>query len=200
MSRETVVEMLDDARFAASGGNRQPWRVAIVEDGQLRRQIADLMGPVWDEYLAYEPVGSAAPFNVVDYEPATQITPNMPNDLLDDIEHIPVVLVVAANLRRIAMMDDDLDRVALTGGGSIYPFCWNLLLSARAHGLGGVITTFLTREEPRAAELLGLPENHALAATIFLGVAEHQPTKLNRVPVEKFTTIDRFDGPAASAG
>jgi hypothetical protein len=43
--------------------------------------------------------------------------------------------------------------------------------------------------------LLGLPADHALAATIFLGVPVHQNTKLTRRPVESFTTIDRFDGP-----
>jgi hypothetical protein len=56
------------------------------------------------------------------------------------------------------------------------------------------MTTFLSRAEPAAAPLLGLPEHHALVATIFLGVPEHQPTKLKRHPVDSFTTIDRFDG------
>jgi nitroreductase len=121
-----------------------------------------------------------------------------PNDLLDHIASVPVVLAVAVDLRKVAMMDDELDRPAMTGGGSIYPFCWNLLLSARAHGLGGVMTTFLSRAEPVAGPALGLPSDHALAATIFLGVAEHQPTKLRRNPVTDFATIDRFDGRPAS--
>jgi hypothetical protein len=42
--------------------------------------------------------------------------------------------------------------------------------------------------------LLGLPEGHALAATIFLGVPEHQATRLRRQPVSEFATLDRFDG------
>ena len=57
------------------------------------------------------------------------------------------------------------------------------------------MTTFLSRAEPDAAPDLGLPEHHALAATIFLGVPVHQVTKLRRQPVETFTTLDRFDGP-----
>ena len=51
VSRATVLSILDDARFAPSGGNRQPWRVAIVEDTNTRRSLAELMQPVWDEYL-----------------------------------------------------------------------------------------------------------------------------------------------------
>jgi hypothetical protein len=48
--------------------------------------------------------------------------------------------------------------------------------------------------EPAATALLGLPQHHALVATIFLGVPEHQPTKLRRRPVETFATRERFDG------
>jgi nitroreductase len=194
----TIVSVLDDARFAPSGGNRQPWRVAVVKDRVVRRELATLMQPVWDEYMETAATGGN-PFNVVDYVTPTTIMPNKPNDLLSGIESIPVVLAVAVDLSKVAMMDAVLDRPAITGGASIYPFCWNLMLSARAHGLGGVMTTFLSRVEPAAAPALGLPDHHALVTTIFLGHPVHQPTKLKRNPVESFTTIDRFDGPAIAA-
>ncbi len=186
-----VHQLLDDARFAPSGGNRQPWKVAVIEDSAVRRQLGDLMQPVWDAYMA-RPI-DVTPFNAVDdIEPMT--IEHVDNELLDSIEDIPVVLVVAADLRRIALMDGVLDRVPITGGASIYPFCWSVLLSAHSRGLGGVMTTFLSRVEPTAATLLALPEDHALVATIFLGVPEHHSTKLSREPVERFATVDRFDG------
>ncbi len=191
----TIASVLDDARFAPSGGNRQPWRVAVVSDPMLRRELATLMQPVWDEYMETAMVGGT-PFNVVDYVTPTDISPNKANALLASIETIPVVLAVAVDLSNVAMMDSELAREPVTGGASIYPFCWNLMLSARAHGLGGVMTTFLTRVEPAAAPALGLPGHHALVTTIFLGHPVHQPTKLKRNPVESFTTTDRFDGPA----
>ncbi len=189
----TVAAILDDARFAPSGGNRQPWRVAVVDDRTIRRSMAALMQPVWDEYLETAAIGGT-PFNVVDYAVPDHIAPDKPNDLLARIDTIPVVLAIAADLGNVALMDSALDRPPMTGGASIYPFCWNLLLSARAHGLGGVMTTFLSRAEPAATPLLGLPEHHALVATIFLGVPVHQPTRLRRHPVGTFTTVDRFDG------
>jgi nitroreductase len=190
----TIRSILDDARFAPSGGNRQPWRVAVVKDRMLRRELATLMQPVWDEYLETAMLGGT-PFNAVDYVKPDLIGPNRPNALLDDIEAVPVVLAVAVDLSAVAMMDAELDRPPVTGGASIYPFCWNLMLSARAHGLGGVMTTFLSRVEPAAAPALGLPEHHALVTTIFLGHPVHQPTKLKRDAVESFATTDRFDGP-----
>ena len=185
-------QVLDDARFAPSGGNRQPWKVAVVGDAALRRRLADLMQPVWDSYVARGAAG-VTPYNPVDdVEPSE--APHAPNDLLDRIETIPVVLAVAADLRKIALMDGELARPALTGGASIYPFCWSILLAARSRGLGGVMTTFLSRVEPDVAADLALPEHHALAATIFLGVPEHQATKLRRGDVAGFATRDRFDG------
>ena len=95
------------------------------------------------------------------------------------------------------MMDKELGyRPPIIGGASVHPFCWSILLAARARGLGGVLTTLLARVEPAAAGPLGLPSNYAIAAMLYLGYPVHQPTKLKRRAVEKFTTVDRFDGPA----
>ena len=150
------------------------------------------MQPVWDEYVAASRTG-AAPFNAVDYRPPAERM-HASNVLLDGIEQVPVVLAVAADLRRISAMDASLDRIAVVPGASIYPFCWNVLLAARERGLGGVLTTFLSRVEREAAPLLKLPEHHALAATIFLGYPMHQPTRLRRRPVEEFASVDAFEG------
>lgn len=189
----TVHAILDDARFAPSGGNRQPWRVAVVDDTTVRASLAQAMYPVWNEYVAIGATGRTA-FSTVGADPDVQSV-HVPNQLLDGIASVPVVLAVAVDLRMVAMMDAVLDRPTVTGGASIYPFCWNIVLAARARGLGGVITTFASRVEPVTAPLLHLPEHHALAAVIFLGVPVHQPTRLSRRPVHQFTTLDHFDGP-----
>ena len=195
-----VYDILDDARFAPSGGNRQPWRVALVKDRVIRRGLADAMKPVWNEYVALAQTGRT-PFAVVDGPPPLTTEPaDVPFPLIDDIESVPVVLAIAADLSRIATMDADLPRPTISGGGSIYPFCWSILLAARDRGLGGVMTTFATRAERTTGPLLGLPAGHALVATIFLGHVDRHLTKLRRNPVEGFATIDRFDGKPLSSG
>ena len=198
---QTLHDVLDTARFAPSGGNRQPWRVAVVNDRALRRKLAGLMQPVWDDYIAEAATGKT-PFTVVEageYQVEGASSGKIANALLDSIEMVPVVLAVAVDLTMVSMMDKDLGRATVAGGASIYPFCWSILLAARDHGLGGVLTTFLSRAEHQAAPLLGLPSDHALAATLFLGYPTSQPTKLRRKPVDSFTTVDRFDGTTFTA-
>src|SRR4051812_24524324 len=54
---DVVYRILDNARFAPSGGNRQGWRVVVVKDPDLRRQLRDLYLPGWYEYLAQRAAG-----------------------------------------------------------------------------------------------------------------------------------------------
>ena len=188
-----VVEILDDARFAPSGGNQQPWRVAVVKDPAIRTSMAELMRPVWEEYMGAQAAGKRAfAFGRSTGDPPVAV----PNSLIDGITSVPVVLAVAADLSKVAIMDGNVSgRPPVVGGASIYPFCWSILLAARARGLGGVLTTFLSRAESAAGLVLGLPPDHALVATIFLGEPTHQNTKLRRHPVDSFATVDSFDGP-----
>jgi nitroreductase len=195
--RTTIHAILDDARFAPSGGNRQPWRVALLENRATRRRLAAMMQRVWDGYVARAALG-VTPFNVVDDVEPRRIE-HAPNPMLDELDTAPAVLAIAADLRKIALMDGDVGRVPITGGASIYPFCWSILLAAHGRGLGGVLTTFLSRAEADAAPLLGLPPDHALVATIVLGVPLEDVTRLRRRPVESFASIDRFDGDVLTA-
>jgi nitroreductase len=189
-----VDDVLDHARFAPSGGNRQPWRVAVVADQATRLRMQTMMRAVWTEYIEAIEAGRT-PFaagSTAAQPPAARRSRD--NPLINAIPSAPVALVVAANLNDIALMDGDLARTPVTAGASIYPFCWSILLAARAFGLGGVLATFLSRTEAEAGPLLRLPPDHALAATIFLGYPVHQPTRLRRRPVDEFTFREHFAG------
>ena len=48
----TVYRLLDTARFAPNGGNRQAWRVIVVKDPEVRRALRDAYLPGWYQYLA----------------------------------------------------------------------------------------------------------------------------------------------------
>ncbi|MEY2455039.1 MAG: hypothetical protein QOK06_133, partial [Acidimicrobiaceae bacterium] len=112
----------------------------------------------------------------------------------EHLDEVPELLVVFADLRGLAAVDRDHDRYGFAGGASIYPFAWNLLLAARAEGLGGVITTMAIAREAEVKAVLGAPDELAVAAVIALGRPVHQPTRLTRGAVESFTTIDGIGG------
>jgi nitroreductase len=105
-----------------------------------------------------------------------------------------VVLVVCVDLRMVAALDKELDRVGIVGGASVYPLVWNILLAARNEGYGGTITTMAVAEEPRIRELLGIPEGYAVACVIPLGKPARQPRKLSRLEVEDLTRVEHWRG------
>ena len=191
--------ILDTARFAPNGGNRQGWHVIVLRDPAVRRQVRDLYVLGWREYMAYLREGHV-PFNPtappIDLDAARQTPAPMP--FADHLEDVPVLLVLVAELSALACTDIGLGRQSIVGGASIYPFAHNVLLAARDAGLGGVLTTVLARQEPAAKELLGIPDGHVLAALLAIGHPVKQLTKLRRATVEEFTTVDRFDGPPFS--
>lgn len=194
--------ILDDARFAPSGGNRQGWRVVVARAPDVRRRLRELYQAGWREYVAHVVEGKV-PFApgpdrrwrspAVDLD-AARATP-APNRFADHLEEAPVLLVVAVDLTALAVLDNGLDRQSIVGGGSVYPFCHNVLLAARARGYGGVMTTAICREEDAVRDLLGIPDPFAVAGLVALGRPVHQVTRLRRDAVEAFTTVDRFDGP-----
>ena len=198
VSDEVLHRILDVARFAPSGGNRQGGHVVVVRDKGVRQRLGELCVPTLRLYAAQVAAGES-PFNTVvpsAVDVATALdTPTEPFALFEHLGDVPVALVVSVDLAAVASMDKDLDRVGLVTGASIYPLVWNILLAARAEGLGGVVTTAVVPAEAEARHLLDLPDTHAVAALLPLGVPVRQLTRLTRMPVEEFTTVDRFDGP-----
>ncbi|HEU5084995.1 MAG TPA: nitroreductase family protein [Acidimicrobiales bacterium] len=203
---EVLHRILDHARFAPSGGNRQGWHVIVVKDPDTRRRVKELYQLSWREYVAHVRIGKVAfqPGDTrfsqpwVDLDEARD-TP-APNDFADRLDEHPVLLIVCVALEALAVLDHGLPRQSIVGGGSIYPFCHNIMLKARDEGLGGVMTTAICRQEPALVELLGIPETHAVASLIALGHPQEVVTKLRRQPVEEFAVVDRFDGAPFEVG
>jgi nitroreductase len=193
-----LYRILDNARFAPSGGNRQGTHVIAVRDAAVRQRLAELTIPGAQRYFAQAAAGES-PWNpvaptVVSAETIAE-TP-VPDEFTAPLRKAPVVLVVTVDLAYVAAMDQNLDRIGVISGASVYPLVWNILLAARNEGYGGTLTTMAVPEEAQLRELLGIPERHAVAAVVPLGKPVRQLTKLRRQPVEEFTTRDRFDGAA----
>jgi nitroreductase len=198
---DVLHSILDVARFAPSGGNRQAWHVVVLKDPDIRAQLNEHYVLAMREYIGHVAAG-LVPFAprdrghwtgpAIDLDAARADEGLVPSG--DQLGKVPVLLALVVELSSLAVMDNGLDRQSIVGGASVYPFGHNILLAARDAGLGGVMTTMLCREEVAVKELLGIPEGFALAGLLLLGHPVKQITKLKRQPVEAFTTVDRFDG------
>jgi nitroreductase len=193
--REALVRALDAARFAPSGGNRQGWRVIVVEDERRRVALRDLYLPSWRAYL--EQTGGAQMLADPDSFDAARVRMvRRADEYAAGLDRVPVHLVVGVRLEDLAVTDAGLPRQSIVGGASVYPFAQNLLLALRAEGLGAAMTTLLVPAEADVKRLLDIPEEVALAAHIGVGYrAEKWPSRLARKPVEEFAFAETYGEP-----
>jgi nitroreductase len=193
---ETLHRILDNARFAPSGGNRQGTHVIVVRDQTTRERLVELYGPTVRRYVAQAKAGQS-PWNSLEPPiptPEEIAATDVPERFTKPVLTAPAVLVVCVDLGVVASTDQDLDRVGVISGASVYPLVWNILLAARNEGFGGTITTMAAAEEPAVRGLLGIPDQFAVAAVVPIGKPVTVLTKLRRNPVEEFVTRERFDG------
>jgi nitroreductase len=193
-------DLLDQARFAPNGGNRQAWHVIVVRDPATRGRLSELYDLGMREYAAQLRAG-LVPFAAVDdgRPPAVDLAEARATPLDQPHDHIakaPVLLVLLLDTRHASSVDSGLGRVPLTAGGSAFPFAHNVLLAARDAGYGGHLTSVLSRQEPAVRELLGFPGHYALATMVPLGRPARVVTRLRRAAVDEFVTLESFDGPA----
>lgn len=196
VSDEVLYRILDNARFAPSGGNRQGWRVIVVRDQEKRKRLVPLLVPVIQRYRAQVSAGEN-PFNTIVPSKITEkdiSQTELPVGFSDPYLKSPVLLLILVDLSVVASMDYSLPRIGVVSGASIYPFAWNILLAARNEGLGGTLTTFVAVQEPAMMELFDIPDKYAVSALLPIGKPVKQLTKLRRNPVSHFAMIDTFDG------
>ena len=202
VSDETLHKILDNARFASSGGNRQGWHVLIVRRQQTREALAALGEPAAKRYAAQQLAGES-PWNSVsstNVDAATIENTQVPARLRESFIQAPVVLVVCVDLRGVASTDQYLERVGGISGASIYPFVWNILMAARHEGFGGTITTLAVAQEAKVKELLNIPPYVAVSAVIPLGEPVKRLTRLRRKPVPEFARHESWDGEPLNLG
>lgn len=185
-----LAPVLDCARWAPSGGNRQPVSLVVVREAATKAALQALYLPFWEGYVA-------------GIEDGTVRLGSRDRRVLDAADHfahhlaeIPVFVVVCARLADVHPTDTELGRLSIVGGASIYPAVQNLLLGARAAGLGTALTTLLCAVEPQVRNLLGIPGDISTAAMITLGwPARPFPRRLNRRPLREMAFAERYGEP-----
>jgi nitroreductase len=151
-------QIMDAAICAPSGGNRQGWSFLVVRDAAKRARLGELYREAWGELMK-------TPY----YRGASVAPPDSrEGKMLASAQHLSDHLGEAPALI-LACVDTDGAKPTLTTGASIYPAAQNIMLAARALGLGTCITTIHKYRDPQVKELLGIPANVETAALIPLG-------------------------------
>jgi nitroreductase len=186
VSDEVLTRVLDAARWAPTGGNRQGLRFVAVKDLEKRRQLAEWYREMWAPYAARSRTAlERAGTSVTILDNAQHFA--------DHLQDVPVLLVVCAQWDAIYPTDHQLGRISVVGGCSIYPAVQNLLLKAREEGLGTALTTLLCAYEPRVKALLEIPEGVITAAHVAIGwPARPFPKKLRRRPLHEMAFLDTY--------
>ena len=142
---DLVRKVIDAGIRAPNGGNSQQWGFVVIKDEATKRIIAE-------HYPA-----TARPNHGEASTPSEERAAASADYLAQHVMDVPVWILAVTHH----------PGTDVHHGASIYPAVQNMLLAARAYGLGSVLTTRVRRGfEPQIREAIGLPEGWATAAMI----------------------------------
>jgi len=179
---------LRDIMFAAtrapSGSNRQPFRFLVLRGSPTARAAKQLLGDAarraWSSKRADD--GYDRGSGRVADSPKARMAASMEH-YVANFEQAPAVVLPLLQRYRAPIPSE---------GASVYPACQNLLLAARALGYGGVLTVFNGLVDAELHELLAIPDDVFIAATITLGrpAGHHGPVR--RRPLAELVSEDTW--------
>jgi nitroreductase len=175
-----IRKILEAGVCAPSGGNMQRWRFLVVRDPQVKRTVGALYKRAWDEVVA--PRYRAG-------EPAPGTGRERFLRMLDAAEHL------AAHIHQAPVwIVPCLEGAAptRTAGSSIYPAVQNMLLAARALGLGATLTTLYLNFEKEAEAALGLPADWHSYALLPIGYPMGRFGPVSRVALDDVVCEDQW--------
>ncbi|AEV83454.1 nitroreductase [Actinoplanes sp. SE50] len=179
---DVIRDILDAAIRGPSGGNSQPWVWIVVRDADTKKQIADWYREGWERHY-----GSRREeiLNAPDGGPMSKRSFLAADHLAAHLEEAPVWIIPAI----LGAAKSSNPRL----GSSIYGAVQQLMLAARAHGLGSTLTTLHIGHEADVRDILGLPENALTMALIPLGYpSKGRWAQPKRRPLEEVVFFDRY--------
>jgi nitroreductase len=180
--------ILEAAVRAPSGGNTQGWAFLAVQDSTLRAGLAAIYRPLIQSL--FQPGGAYHDqMNAADAEVAAR-TKRMADSALYLGEHMqdaPVIVVPCINAGGRP--------TSITSGSSIYPAVQNLMVAARAFGIGSTLTTIHRAKQDEVRSLLDIPPEYETAALIPLGYPRGRWGVGPRRPLDEVVFGDRWGGP-----
>lgn len=182
---ELLLKLVDAGNQAPSGGNRQPTRWIIVRDPVQRKALAELNRKAVRSYIGSD---VTRPGSLPHQSEAKR--ERMLEAVLWQAEHmheVPALVIACAELDAPAGAG-----TAQLAGGSVWPAVQNVLLAARALGLGAAPTTLGLADRDAAKQVLAHPDNVAPVCLIPVGYPLGNFGPVTRLPVQDTVHWDRW--------
>ena len=184
--QELLVKLVDAANQAPSGSNMQSGRWMIVQDPDVKAELAKLNRAGVNDYIG-PMIENPGSLPHQDQEKRTR----MMKSVLWQMEHLHEIPALI-----IACMDFGVKADAAMmarGGGSIWPGIQNLLLAARALGLGAAPTTLALQDQAAVAKVLNLPETMGAFCLIPVGYPLGKFGPVTRKPLSEILRFDQWE-------
>ncbi len=189
-----IRRILEAGSAAANGGNFQRWRFMVVKDPAIKLAVQRLYKRAYDETIGPRYRTAAPPPGV---DAARYARQNAAVEYLTEHYHEAPVWIVAC-------LDEGSSTPNRASGASIYPAVQNMLLAARALGLGSTLTTRHLLFEREAEAALGLPPGVHSYAILPIGYPMGRFGPVGRGDLRQMVFGDRWgeswDGLAAAGG
>jgi nitroreductase len=180
-----IHQILQAAITAPSGGNRQTWRFLVVKDPNIKKRVQYYYKQALEEVVAPRYRTSAPPPGVTHEQYERQLDAVI--YLTEHFHEAPVWIV--------ACMDEGQATPTRWSGASIYPAVQNMLLAARALGLGATLTTRHLLYETQVEEILGLPPGVHSYAILPIGYPMGRFGSVGRGPLAEVVYLDHWGEP-----
>jgi nitroreductase len=160
VDRAVVEDCLSLALQAPNGSNQQEWQWVVVDDADVKAQLAELYREGMTHFASNPYFAGPTP----DWsDPALQKIGTSARCLMDNLHRVPIMVIPTIEAR-----PEGIDLFLQANlWGSILPAVWSFMLALRDRGLGSAWTTVHLHREREAAELLGIPHDRYTQAGLF---------------------------------
>ena len=184
---DLIVRILEAGTRAPNGANSQTWHFIVVKDVAIKKAVQVWYKKALDEIVGPRYASSAPPAGSTAEKYHRQ---HLAVEYLTEHFHEAPVWIVACIKHDNSLIPPD-----RSAGASIYPAVQNMLLAARALGLGANLTTRHLRFEEESEKALELPEGVHSYAIIPIGYPMGNFGPVGRGDLRDFVSLDRIGQP-----
>ena len=171
---DVMEDIMQSAIRAPNGGNNQGWHFIVVQDAEKRRQLAELYREAW--WAKRADAGIMGPQDI----PPGKSSMRSAMRMADEIGDAPVMVIICATSK------------GAQAAGSVIPAAQNMLLAARAFGIGGTIATLHAVVEERVHALFNIPDTAQIVYCMPFGYPRGSFGPVTRLPLNEVCNYDRW--------